>query len=89
MELTVEEAGTPGAGLVGRVHVRMKVHQVGVADVWAIAADTDGIDGSEDNAGAVLAPDNVRKGGDAKDRLAKNDRYGFFGERGENRLDLP
>ena len=31
----------------------MKVHQVGVADVWAIAADTDGIDGSEDNAGAV------------------------------------
>ena len=35
------------------VHVRMKVHQVGVADVWAIAAETDGIDGSEDNAGAV------------------------------------
>ena len=59
-----------------------------MADVWAIAADTDGIDGSEDNAGAVLAPDNIRKGGDAKDRLAKNDRYGF-GERGENRLDLP
>jgi glycerate-2-kinase len=27
-----------------------------VADVGAIAADTDGIDGSEDNAGAVLAP---------------------------------
>ncbi|TMI15089.1 MAG: hypothetical protein E6H38_07900 [Betaproteobacteria bacterium] len=67
----------------------MKVHQVGVADVWAIAADTDGIDGSEDNAGAVMAPDKIRKGGDAKDRLAKNDRYGFFGERGENRLDLP
>ena len=36
-----------------------------------------------------MAPDNIRKGGDAKDRLAKNDRYGFFGERGENRLDLP
>ena len=27
------------------------------------------------------------KGGDAKDRLAKNDRYGFFGERGENRRE--
>ena len=63
----------------------MKVHQVGVADVWAIAADTDGIDGSEDNAGAVLAPDNVRKGGDAKDRLAKHDSYGFFSALG----DLP
>src|SRR2546425_342369 len=64
----------------------MKVHQVGVADVWAIAADTDGIDGSEDNAGAVLAPDSIRKGGDAKDRLAKKDSYGFFGE---SRLDPP
>ena len=59
-----------------------------VADVWAIAADTDGIDGSEDNAGAVLAPDNIRKGGDAKG-LAKNDRYGFFGERGETALTCP
>jgi len=39
------------------------------------------------NAGAVMAPDNIRKGGDAKDRLAKNDRYGFFGERGENRRE--
>ena len=33
-----------------------------------------------------MAPDNIRKGGDAKDRLAKNDRYGF-GERGENRRE--
>ena len=29
----------------------------GLADVHAIAADTDGIDGSEDNAGALAAPD--------------------------------
>lgn len=28
-------------------------------DVWAIACDTDGIDGSEDNAGAVLTPDTI------------------------------
>jgi len=60
------------------------VRSAGV-DVNAI----DGYRGGRLNAGAVLAPDNIRKGGDAKDRLAKNDRYGFFGERGENRLDLP
>ena len=40
----------------------------------------------EDNAGAVPAPNSTRKDGDAKDRLAKNDSYGFFGE---SRLDLP
>jgi hydroxypyruvate reductase len=28
--------------------------------VWAIAADTDGIDGSEDNAGAIWSPDSTR-----------------------------
>ena len=38
---------------------------------WAIAADTDGIDGSEDNAGALLTPDSMRAGAlDAKAFLA-------------------
>ena len=46
--------------------------------VWAIACDTDGIDGSEDNAGAVLAPDSMQRGRDAKGLLARHDSYGFF-----------
>jgi hydroxypyruvate reductase len=50
--------------------------------VHAIAADTDGIDGSEDNAGALLAPDSLSRaretGSDAKKLLAVNDSYGFF-----------
>jgi glycerate 2-kinase len=46
--------------------------------VWAIAADTDGIDGAEDNAGAVLTPDRMRLGRDARALLAKHDSYGFF-----------
>jgi hydroxypyruvate reductase len=49
---------------------------------WALACDTDGIDGSEDNAGAVLAPDSLaraaRQGLDPKKLLASNDAYGFF-----------
>jgi glycerate 2-kinase len=45
--------------------------------VWAIAADTDGIDGSEDNAGAVWSPD-YRERADAKAFLEKNDSYSFF-----------
>ena len=50
--------------------------------VHALAADTDGIDGSEDNAGAWLAPDTVaraaRGGITARAALDAHDAYGFF-----------
>jgi glycerate 2-kinase len=59
----------------------------GMESVHAIAADTDGIDGSEDNAGALLAPDSVLRaretGSDAKKLLAVNDSYGFFSALGD------
>jgi glycerate 2-kinase len=51
--------------------------------VWAIAADTDGIDGSEDNAGAVLSPDSMTAGQDAKALLARHDSYAFFSALGD------
>ncbi len=51
-------------------------------EVWAIAADTDGIDGTEDNAGAIWSPDSMARARsmrlDANALLAKNDSYGFF-----------
>ena len=54
----------------------------GAEEIYALAADTDGIDGSEDNAGAWLAPDSMAraaaKGVSAKECLANNDGYGFF-----------
>jgi hydroxypyruvate reductase len=54
----------------------------GLPGVWAIAADTDGIDGSEDNAGALVTPDTLERarvrGLKAAERLAANDAYGFF-----------
>ena len=61
--------------------------ELGGAGIWAIAADTDGIDGTEDNAGALLAPDTLRrareKGLDAQALLARHDSYGFFGALGD------
>ena len=33
----------------------------GQADTWAIAGDTDGIDGAEDVAGAIVAPDTLER----------------------------
>ena len=51
-------------------------------NIFAIACDTDGIDGSEENAGAYLQPDSLRRARaldlQAKQRLAMNDAYGFF-----------
>ena len=50
--------------------------------VHGLAADTDGIDGVEDNAGAVLAPDTLARaaalGLKAGDFLDRNDAYNFF-----------
>jgi len=52
------------------------------AQIHALACDTDGIDGSEDNAGALIAPDSLARaralGIDAEASLADNDAYGFF-----------
>lgn len=54
----------------------------GAADIHAIAADTDGIDGSEDNAGALLAPDSLARaeaaGTPARRQLDAHDAWGFF-----------
>lgn len=50
--------------------------------VWALVADTDGIDGMEDNAGARVAPDTLQRaasqGLKLADHLARKDAYGFF-----------
>ena len=59
----------------------------GLDDTWALACDTDGIDGSEDNAGAILTPDALARARAAglapKKMLAENDSYGFFAALGD------
>jgi hydroxypyruvate reductase len=59
----------------------------GQAGVWALAADTDGIDGIEDNAGAQLTPDTLARaralGLKLDDHLQRHDAYGFFSALGD------
>jgi hydroxypyruvate reductase len=54
----------------------------GMPGIYALAGDTDGIDGSEDNAGAIITPDTLlraeRAGLNAKAMLADNDPWTFF-----------
>jgi len=59
----------------------------GQENVWVLAADTDGIDGIESNAGAVVTPDTLERarklGLDGRDHLDRNDAYSFFGGLGD------
>ena len=54
----------------------------GAPGIHALAADTDGIDGSEDNAGAFVDPSSLRRAGqqrlDIRAHLATNDAWGYF-----------
>jgi hydroxypyruvate reductase len=75
-ECTVTIRGQGGRG--GRCAEFLLSLGIETGGVWAIAADTDGIDGSEDNAGAILTPESMKNSRDAKAVLAKHDSYGFF-----------
>jgi hydroxypyruvate reductase len=55
----------------------------GAPGIWAAAGDTDGIDGMDEIAGALLTPDTLAraraKGLDPRAMLAAHDSHGFFG----------
>ena len=71
--VTIENEGGRG----GRCAEFLLSLGVEAGGIWAIAADTDGIDGSEDNAGAVWTPDCSKRPG-AREALERHDSYGFF-----------
>jgi hydroxypyruvate reductase len=81
-ETTVTVRGNGRGGRNVEFLLALAVALNGHPKVHAIACDTDGIDGTEDNAGAILAPDTLQRaaqaGLNAKACLADNDGYGFF-----------
>ena len=81
-ETTVTLRGEGRGGRCSEFLLALAVTLEGMDGIHALACDTDGIDGSEDNAGAVLAPDSLRRAAkkklDAVRSLENNDGYGFF-----------
>jgi len=81
-ECTVTVRGNGRGGRCAEFLLALAVNLDGLPGVHAAACDTDGIDGSEDNAGAILTPDALERAR-AKDLradklLENNDGYGFF-----------
>ncbi|MFC4166063.1 glycerate kinase type-2 family protein [Teichococcus aestuarii] len=77
--------GRPGGGRGGRngeCLLGFTLAAAGQPGTWALMGDTDGIDGSEENAGAIAAPDTLARataaGLDARALLAAHDSFGLF-----------
>ena len=81
-ECTVTVRGNGRGGRCAEFLTSLAVELEGLPNVYALAADTDGIDGTEDNAGALLFPDSATRaaqlGLSAKNLLANNDGYSYF-----------
>ncbi len=86
-ETTVTVRGKGRGGRNAEFLLALAVALDGHPGIHAIASDTDGIDGTEESAGALLGPDSLARaqalGLDAKARLADNDGYGFFERLGD------
>jgi len=82
-ETTVTVKGKGGrGGRAGEFLLGCAIALQGESGVHVLAADTDGIDGIEDNAGAIVTPDTLMRalaaGLKAGESLDRNDAYSFF-----------
>lgn len=86
-ETTVTVSGQGRGGRNCEFLLALAAALEGAPGIAAIACDTDGIDGTEDNAGAMVYPDSVARAAKAgiavREALARNDSYGFFAALGD------
>ncbi|WP_282876041.1 glycerate kinase type-2 family protein [Pseudomonas peli] len=81
-ETTVTVRGNGRGGRNAEFLLSLTDSLKGLPGVYALAGDTDGIDGSEDNAGAIMTPDSYARaaalGLSSSDELDNNNGYGYF-----------
>ena len=92
-ESTVTVRGQGRGGRNVEFLLALAVALNGHSRVHALAADTDGVDGQEEIAGALLAPDSLARawalGMHPRERLADNDGHGFFEALGDSVITGP
>ena len=92
-ETTVTVRGQGRGGRNVELLLSLAVALRGLPRVYAIACDTDGVDGTEEVAGALIGPDTLRRaealGVDAVAALADNDGHGFFAALGDQVVTGP
>ena len=81
-ETTVTVTGRGRGGRNAEFSLALAIALNGIHGVHSLAADTDGIDGSEDNAGCIVTPSTLSRAEQASlkptDYLQNNDAYSFF-----------
>ncbi|MER0203006.1 MAG: glycerate kinase [Nitrosomonas sp.] len=81
-ETTVTIKGNGRGGRNAEFLLSLLIALAGTEAIYALACDTDGLDGSENNAGALITPDSFHRakklGLKATAYLANNDAYTFF-----------
>jgi glycerate 2-kinase len=86
-ECTVTVRGNGRGGRCVEFLLSLAAELGDMPNVYALAADTDGIDGTEDNAGAIFLPDTKVRANklrlNAEKMLANNDGYGYFAALGD------
>jgi hydroxypyruvate reductase len=92
-ETTVTVRGQGRGGRNVEFLLALAIALDGRPGIHALAADTDGVDGQEEIAGALLTPDSLARawalGMRPKDRLANNDGHGFFQALGDSLVTGP
>ena len=92
-ETTVTVRGTGRGGRNVELLLSLALALRGAEHVHAIACDTDGVDGTEEVAGALIGPDTLRRGTqlgvDAAAALADNDGHSFFATLGDQVITGP
>ncbi len=81
-ETTVTIKGNGRGGRNSEFLLSLLIELDGLKDTYALACDTDGLDGTENNAGALISPDSLVRarqlGLNAASFLTNNDAYTFF-----------
>jgi hydroxypyruvate reductase len=92
-ETTVTLRGDGRGGRNVELLLSLAIALRGEPGVWALAGDTDGVDGVEEIAGAIATPDTLARAWNAgmrpRERLAANDGHGFFGALGDSVVTGP